>query len=134
MSTGMNISEKTITSVIDHQFTALLENMPTCNSLEMSGFGKFMFHKNKAPKAMTTLLFLQEKIKGSLPDLSPQVRKRAEVKLSQIEMEIKALNQKLQSYENQFCTDIRGLEKLPHTPRRNKRTNIEGGSPQDKDL
>src|SRR5665647_725107 len=58
MSTAIMMSEKTITSVIDHQFVSLLENMSTCNSLELSGFGKFLFNKNKA------IVTMQDYIKG----------------------------------------------------------------------
>ena len=111
MSTAMNIPEKTITTVIDHQFVTLIENMSSCNSLEISGFGKFMFHKNKAPNMMIHYLRDREAINNSLPDLDPQTRKRVEIRLSNLELKIKALHRKLQSYENQFCTDLGGVEK-----------------------
>ena len=111
MSTAASIPEKTIASVIDHQFITLIENMPSSNSLELSGFGKFMFHKNKAPKTMLNYLKDQQEIIARIPQMESADRKRAEIKLSNIELKIKVLNQKLQSYENQFCTNIRGMEK-----------------------
>jgi hypothetical protein len=121
MSTAANIPEKVISSVVDHQFAALIENMPTCNTLEISGFGKFVFHKGKGPKLMKGYLYEQQKIRDSFPNLDVPSRKRAEIELSKMELTMKALNQKLQSYENQFCTAVGGVEKLSGPSRRAER-------------
>jgi len=128
MSTGMNVPEKIITSVIDHQFVTLIENMPTCNSLELSGFGKFMFLKKKAPKTMLRYMKEKEGIVSSLDTLDEHARKRAEIKISKIQVIMKALNQKLQSYENQFCTNLGGMEKSIDSPTRDEGTHTGSGS------
>ena len=107
MSTAMMVSEKIITSVIDHQFTSLIENMSTCNSLEISGFGKFLFNKRKANEMMIFYLKEQIMVKNEVATFTDAyAKKRGEIRLSILEMQIKALNQKLQSYENQFRSNI----------------------------
>ena len=122
MSTAMSIPEKTITTIIDHQFTSLIENMPTNNSLEISGFGKFIFHKRKAPNSMIHYMKEQEAFKNELAAATdPQEIKRLEFRISGLELKMKALNQKLQSYENQFCTNFRGVEKPVDSSRGTKR-------------
>ena len=36
-----------VKAVIDNQFRTALGAIPTCNSIEIAGFGKFMFRKNR---------------------------------------------------------------------------------------
>ena len=123
MSTAMSIPEKTITSVIDHQFTSLIENMPTNNSLEISGFGKFIFHKKKAPNMMIHYMKEQEAFKNELAAATdPQEIKRLEFRISGLELKMKALNQKLQSYENQFRTNLGGVDQSTDSSRGAKAT------------
>jgi hypothetical protein len=107
ISTTTMISEKTITSVIDHQFTSLLENMSIANSLEISGFGKFLFNKNKAIIMMQKYIKGLENFKNELVVCTDTKEiKRIEFRISNLELRMKALNQKLQSYENQFRSNI----------------------------
>jgi hypothetical protein len=114
MSTAMMLSEKTITSVIDHQFVSLLENISMCNSLEISGFGKFLFNKNKAIVTMQNYIKGLANFKNELAVCTePQEIKRIEFRISGLELRMKALNQKLQSYENQFRSNLGRMEKLP---------------------
>jgi len=49
------LPNKVITAVIDHQFMSLLQAMKTCNSLEMSGFGKFFFNVRRVAVIMAQL-------------------------------------------------------------------------------
>ena len=121
MSTAMNIPEKTITTVIDHQFTSLIESFPLHNSCEISGFGKFVFHKTKAIVTMKEYVGALEYFKELLPTLTDAVEiKKLEFRISGLELRMKALNQKLQSYENEFRTIIRGVEKPADSSRRTK--------------
>lgn len=46
------LPEKVIISVIDHQFKSILNAMKTCNTIEMSGFGKFFFNATRANMRM----------------------------------------------------------------------------------
>lgn len=48
MSTKMMISERTIETVINDQFTSASVAMDNCNSVEFSGFGKFYFNEKRA--------------------------------------------------------------------------------------
>jgi len=52
LSLKLNISEKLITTVINHQFTEAFNATSTHNSIEISGFGKFLFNQPKAHKQM----------------------------------------------------------------------------------
>ena len=55
------VAEKTIEAVINHQFISANQAMDTNKSVEISGFGKFMFNEKKAARR---LVLLQKKIKG----------------------------------------------------------------------
>jgi nucleoid DNA-binding protein len=52
LSLKLNIPEKILTSVINFQFTEALNATTLHNSIELSGFGKFVFSKTKAKKQM----------------------------------------------------------------------------------
>jgi len=54
--------------------------------------------------------------------------KRAGIRISQIEMSMKALNQKLQSYENQFRTDLGRMEESIDTSSRDEGADQNSGS------
>jgi len=59
MSVGMVVSERVIDQVITHQFNSAEDATKTQNSIEISGFGKFVFNSSKAVKRIEKL----EKIK-----------------------------------------------------------------------
>ena len=129
MSTAQSIPEKTITSVIDHQFNSLVENMPFCNTLELSGFGKFTFNKKKGVNMMLKYIREKEELLTRMPTLEDaHALKRAGIRISQIEMSMKALNQKLQSYENQFRTDLGRMEESIDTSSRDEGADQNSGS------
>lgn len=44
----MRINETTIDAVVNHQFKELIKSMATSNSIELSGFGTFLFLEKKA--------------------------------------------------------------------------------------
>lgn len=48
LAVKMLTSEKTLEAVVNHQFQSANEAMDTNNSVEISGFGKFMFNGKKA--------------------------------------------------------------------------------------
>lgn len=49
------INEKTIEAVVNHQFQSANEAMDLNHSIEISGFGKFMFNEKKALKKLAKL-------------------------------------------------------------------------------
>ena len=52
LSLKLNISEKIIGTVITDQFTEAFRATSTHNSIELSGFGKFVFNQKKAHQQM----------------------------------------------------------------------------------
>jgi hypothetical protein len=59
LAVKMMMAEKTIETVINHQFQSSSEAMLNNGSVEISGFGKFYFNKKKAQNKLDTLFFLQ---------------------------------------------------------------------------
>jgi len=52
LSLKLLIPEKTIDLVITNQLTSAFQATSTHNSIELSGFGKFVFHQKKAHQQM----------------------------------------------------------------------------------
>lgn len=48
VATGIIIPENIIRRVINHQFDSAYEALDNCNSIEISGFGKFYYNEKKA--------------------------------------------------------------------------------------
>lgn len=49
------VNEKTIEAVVNHQFQSANEAMDVNHSVEISGFGKFMYNEKKAVKKLAKL-------------------------------------------------------------------------------
>lgn len=115
LAVKMMVSEKVIDAVIAHQFqeanTALLSN----DSVEISGFGKFIFNKKKALKTMDVYYSKEKRFKEILqsPDISEAKRASVENKLRNNDLVIEQLKSKLNDKPE---TDIRGLEEQPNPP------------------
>lgn len=60
------VPEKTIEAVVNHQLNTMLEKMPFCKSVELSGFGKFLFNSRKALKAMQKCEELRQRYETEL--------------------------------------------------------------------
>lgn len=78
------ISERIIHKVILHQFDSANEAINKYNSVEFSGFGKFMFNMSKAIKKMEKIESIIAYFSRMLEDetISPTVRRNAEMKLA----------------------------------------------------
>ena len=76
LAVKMMISEKTLETVINHQFNSANEAMKFYNTVEISGFGKFTFNYKKALKKMEKMLSQQELFQSRIdnPNLSEQRR------------------------------------------------------------
>lgn len=111
MSVKMMMSEKTIDAVVSHQFSSANAAMKDNDSLEISGFGKFLFNRKKAHKLMEKFESQRALFSSKLNDSSLSEKKRASLELKlQIALDnIADLKPKL--YES--CTDIRGMEEQP---------------------
>ncbi len=83
------VPEKTVEAIVNHQFTSLLEAMDLNHSLEISGFGKFVFNLKKAKKRADDL---ERFIKLHQQELDNPDRKRSEKILTSL---IKAAQEEL---------------------------------------
>ena len=91
------ISEKVVTAVINNQFDSALEALATNNSVEFSGFGKFVFNVKRAEKRMLKYETQKEFFTQQLLDetLTASMRVKTEKKLETALDNIKALAPKL---------------------------------------
>jgi nucleoid DNA-binding protein len=55
LAVKMMVSEKTIETVVNHQFQSANEAMDLNDSIEISGFGKLFFNRKKAEKKVEKL-------------------------------------------------------------------------------
>ena len=114
LAVKMMISEKTIETVINHQFQSANEAMDTNNSIEISGFGKFYFNEKKAKKRLEDLTRKKNLMLEFLAsaETSEQKKRSSQVTLEKTEALINLLKTKT-TYEDQLLSDLRGLEEQP---------------------
>ena len=111
LAVKMMISEKTIETVINHQFQSANEAMDTNNSIEISGFGKFYFNEKKAKKRLEDLTRKKNLMLDFIAsaETSEQKKRSSQVTLEKTEALINLLKSKT-TYEDQLLSDLRGLE------------------------
>lgn len=80
ISTSLMIPEKTVDAVISHQFMEAEEAMKKFNSIEISGFGKFLFNQKKAEKRMEKFISQKNLFEQRMNDLELSERKRETAK------------------------------------------------------
>lgn len=93
LAVKMLTSEKTIETVINHQFQSANEAMDTNNSIEISGFGKFYFNNKKALKRIGALIAKKGAMERILADdtITEQRRRAATITLEKTIIDIAAL-------------------------------------------
>lgn len=108
MAVKMMVSEKILEAVVNHQFNSANDAMKLHNSVEISGFGKFIFNYKKALKKMEKMLSQKRLFESRLEDVSLSEKKRAteQVKLNNVLYNIEVLKPKI--YE--FQTNPGGME------------------------
>ena len=108
MSIKLNTPEKIIDAVITHQFQSATQALNTSKSLEISGFGKFLFNEKKAVAKMAKLegqkRTLEEQVNNE--ELTEQKRKSSKLKLDSVLLAIEMLKPKIYEPES----DLRGME------------------------
>ena len=72
----MMIKEEIIDAVITHQFKSANEAILTNKSVEISGFGKFVFNEKKAVHKMNSYLIIKEAYEKILNDENTTEQKR----------------------------------------------------------
>jgi len=104
--------EKTLEAVINHQFQSANEAMYVNKSVEISGFGKFIFNEGKAIRKMSMYLDIEKALLNNLskPDLSEGKQKLVNMKLATTRTNIELLKPKLNENNHQLLPDLRGLE------------------------
>lgn len=97
ISTTIMIPEKDITKIIDHQFVGIVEAMKKHDSIELSGFGKFLFNSKKADKRMEKFISQKNLFEQRMNDesLSEARRNTAKYKYEAAVQNIKDLTNKL---------------------------------------
>lgn len=110
-------SEKTIETVINHQFQSANEALLNNKTIEISGFGKFIFNDKKALKKMSKYKDIQRAYQRHLenPELSENKRRVTELKLQSITEAINALKPKIT--DEPVVADIWGMEKQAPAPK-----------------
>ena len=114
MAVKMMVGEKMLDAIIMHQFSSANEALRTNMSVEVAGFGKFLFNIKKAHKKMDKMLSQKRVFENILlrPDLTEQKQHSTQVKLNNILLCIETLKPKL----DEFQTDIRGMEEQLDSP------------------
>lgn len=96
MAVSLMVPEKTIEAVVNHEFNAMIEAMRTVSSVELSGFGRFLFNSTKAVRTMrkykNSQRCLEELLSGPLTE---QKRKNTQAKLDGTNLNIKVLKLKV---------------------------------------
>jgi nucleoid DNA-binding protein len=87
------MNNKVIEAVINHQFQAANEALDVNSSIEISGFGKFMFNEKKADKKIIKLLAKMAVAEKSMTDenVTEAYRKRASVIYTKTKDQLKLL-------------------------------------------
>ena len=109
LSIKMKLTEKVIDNVVTHQFSSANEALVKNKSVEISGFGKFVFNDKKAISKMAKLHIQKgifENMVNSV-ELSEQRKASAIVKLQNVLLMIETLKPKI-SHETK--SDLRGME------------------------
>lgn len=93
----MVIPEKTIEAVINYQFSTAFAEMDRSNSIEISGFGRFVFSVNKAKKKIKQLeafkKYCQEDIDNE--QFSEKKRRSATLRMEALNADLEYVNRKL---------------------------------------
>jgi hypothetical protein len=97
LAVKMLTSEKTIEAVVNHQFQSANEALETNHSVEISGFGKFLFNNKKATKKLEALHAKVIAMERILADdtITEQRRNAATVTLANTHIAINQLKPKL---------------------------------------
>jgi len=107
MAVKLMMSEKTIDDVINHQFNSANEALKYNNSVEISGFGKFLFNQKKAIKRLNALLSKEELYNSVILTCTTEERKASiQLKLNTIKTEIEILKTRT----NEDVSNLRGVE------------------------
>lgn len=90
------VSERTINAVINHQFESVRNALALNNSVEISGFGKFVFSQRRGANKLASYLKIKENYeKRMLEELSSTKQRNLLTRLKNIEQDINSLKVKI---------------------------------------
>ena len=119
------VGEKTIEAVINHQFISANQAMDTNKSVEISGFGKFMFNEKKAARRLKTYMMKKHDMHTiiSHPEATAEQIRKATIIYNDMVDHIALLKPNI---SDEFLTDLRGLEEQVDSPSKDERDDITG--------
>lgn len=124
-SVRTNIPLKIIEAVVNHQFKEAYQAMENKTSMELSGFGKFIFNDKKAKKMMLKELSKEKMFSEKLrKETDPKKIKSLENKLNNTKETIKSLKPRIKD-GTEFFADNRGVEEQTDTTEKNEGDNRE---------
>lgn len=115
LSVRMGIDESVIEAVINHQFVSCMDAMASNDTIEISGFGKMYFNRNKAIKKYNKELEKEAYFQKELENVNNTPARQASLnnKLTNTRATIEALSKRLDINQtpnvNTFA-DLRGME------------------------
>jgi nucleoid DNA-binding protein len=101
MAVKLMLNEKLIDAVVNHQFQSANDALRGNKSVEISGFGKFLFNDKKANRKMEKLLSQKAYYELMLnnPEVSEQKKSSTRIKLTNVLNNIEFLKPKLKDNE-----------------------------------
>lgn len=126
-------AEKTIEAVINHQFASANSAMDTNKSIEISGFGKFMFNEKKAARRLKTYLIKKHDMHTIInhpTSTAEQIRKATLIYNDMVD-NIALLKPNI---SDEFLRDLRGLEEQVDSPCQDERDDQDSVSGTSTDL
>ena len=123
---------KIIEAVIEHQLQGANEALKDKNTIELSGFGKFIFNVKKAKKKLDKNLSKEKFFRNALEehDITESKKKSVSLKLENTIKTIESIKPKLHG----IFTDIGGVEKQTDSSQRPEGDDRECLSGENKDL
>ena len=115
IASKLMMAEKTIETVINHQFISENSAMDTNQSIEISGFGKFMFNEKKAARRLKTYMMKKHDMSTIIdhPDATSEQIRKASLIYNDMVDNIALLKPNI---SNEFLRDLRGLEEQIDSP------------------
>lgn len=122
LAVKMMVSEKIIDAVVSHQFQSAQQAMVGNKSVEISGFGKFLFNEKKALKKWEKFHSQKAQFEKMLENqtLTEARRRNLSMKLQSAIDNIRDLKPRI---HGNHISDIRGLEEQPATPEQTEEGN-----------
>lgn len=132
MAVKLMMNEKTIEAVVNNQFQGANDALLRNNSLEISGFGRFMFNEKKAIKILAKYESQKALFEEMLQqeDLTEKKKQSLTLKLQTALDNIRDLKPKI--YEHR--TNLRGMEKQSISTQRDEGIDKDSGGGENGDM